>query len=132
MTYVADRLSAADALAEDGQSMTLAYVGGGTYNPATGTTSGSAPASATVKGVILPLGSVVRHAFTKESGSLIVEGDQELLLAALDTSGNAITAPQVNGTITDANAKPWTIVAVDPLSPAGTDILYDCIVRRAA
>ena len=123
---VEDRLDAEEMLAEDGQSMTLAYVGGGTYDPATGTTSGSAPASVTVKGAIFPLSP-----FRKSQGN-IVEGDQQCLLSALDTSGAAITAPQANGTITDANARPWTIVAVEPLSPAGLDILYDCVIRRAA
>jgi hypothetical protein len=40
-----------------------------------------------------------------------------VLLSALNTAGVAITAPQVNGTITDANGKVWTIIAIDPLSP---------------
>lgn len=124
---VAQRSSAANMLAKKGQSMTLAYVGGGTYDPATGTTSGSAPASATVKGAILPLAP-----FKKAGNSNIVEGDQSLLLSAIDTSGNAITEPMVNGSVTDANAEPWTLIAVEPLAPAGLAILYDCIVRRAA
>jgi hypothetical protein len=126
MSYVDDRATAADMLAEDGQTVTLTYVGGGTYDPATGTTSGAAPSPATVKGAIFPLSP-----FRKVQGN-VVEGDQQLLLAAEDTSGAAITAPQVNGTITDANAQVWTIIAVEPLSPAGTDVLHDCIVRRAA
>lgn len=126
MSYVDDRLTAADMLAEDGQTVTLSYVGGATYNPATGGTSGSAASPATVKGAILPLNPF------RKAQSNVVEGDQQLLLSALDTSGAAITAPQVNGSITDANAKVWTLIAVEPLSPAGTDVLYDCIVRRQA
>jgi hypothetical protein len=126
MSYVDDRLTASDMLTEDGQTVTLTYVGGSTYDPATGTTSGSAPSPATVKGAIFPLSP-----FRKAQGN-IVEGDQQLLLSALDTSGNAITPPQVNGTVTDANAKVWTLIAADPLSPGGTDVLYDCIIRRQA
>jgi hypothetical protein len=126
MSYADDRLSAAEALAEDGQSMTLAYVGTSVYNPATGETTLTTPASQTVSGVILPLSP-----FAKSQGN-IVEGSQQLLLAAENTSGVAITAPQVNGTITDANVVKWTIIAVEPLSPAGTDVLYDLIVKRAA
>jgi hypothetical protein len=126
VSYADDRLSAADMLAEDGQTVTLAYVGTSVYDPATGTTTNTAPDPASVKGAFFPL-----SAFRKAQGN-IVEGDQQLLLSALDTSGAAITAPQVNGTVTDANAKPWTIIAVDPLSPGGTDVLYDCIARRAA
>jgi hypothetical protein len=126
VSYADDRLSAADMLAEDGQTVTLTYVGTSVYDPATGQTTNTAPDPANVKGAFFPL-----SAFRKAQGN-VVEGDQQLLLSALDTSGAAIAAPQVNGTITDANAKPWTLIAVDPLSPAGTDVLYDCIARRAA
>lgn len=120
-----DRLDAAEMLAEEGQAVTLTYPGGGTYDPATGTTSGSAPSPETVSGVILPLSP-----FRKSQGN-IVEGDQQLLLAAENSTGTAISAPVVNGTVTDANSKVWTLIAVDPLNPDGTAILYDCIVRRA-
>jgi hypothetical protein len=113
-------------LAEDGQSVTLAYVGTSVYDPATGETTTTTPDPQTVKGAIFPLSP-----FAKSQGN-IVEGDQQLLLSALNTAGAAITAPQVNGTITDANANVWTLVAVEPLSPAGTDVLYDCVIRRAA
>jgi hypothetical protein len=126
MTYADDRLSAADMLAEDGQSVTLAYVGTSVYDPATGETTITAPADETVSGAIFPL-----SAFRKSIGN-VVEGDQQLLLSALNTAGAAITAPQVSGTITDANANVWTLVAVEPLSPAGTDVLFDCVIRRAA
>jgi hypothetical protein len=126
MSYAETRSRADDALGRKGQSLTLTYVGGGSYDPATGTTSGSAASPATVKGAILPLNPF------KKNGTTIIEGDQQLLLSALNTSGTAITAPMVNGTITDANSKVWTIIAVEPLSPAGTDVLYDCIVRRQA
>ena len=124
---VAQRSTAARLLADKGQTMTLAYVGGGTYDPATGSTSGAAPASKTVKGALLPL-----NPFKKGGNSNIVEGDQALLLSAIDTSGAAITEPMVNGVVTDANAKPWTLIAVEPLAPAGLPILYDCVARRAA
>lgn len=124
--YTIDRTDAAASIAEAGQSLTLTYTGGATYDPATGTTSGAAPDPETVAGVILPL-----SAFRKTLGS-IVEGNQQLLLSAVNSAGTAIAAPQVNGTITDANAKVWTITAVEPLNPGGVAIIYDCIVRRAA
>jgi hypothetical protein len=80
-----------------------------------------------VKGVILPLSP-----FAKQGNSNIVAGDQQCLLAAEDVSGNTISAPQVGGTVTDANGKAWAIIAVEPLSPAGTDVLHDLVVRRQA
>jgi hypothetical protein len=127
VSYADDRLTAADMLAEDGQTVTLAYVGTSVYDPATGETTITAPDPQTVSGAIFPLSP-----FAKQGNSNIVAGDQQLLLAGQNTAGTAITAPQVSGTVTDANGAPWTLIAVEPLSPAGTDVLYDCVVRRAA
>lgn len=130
MSAVDDRLSAAQSLAEDGQTLTLTYVGTSVYDPATGTTTNTAPDPQQVKGAIFPL-AAIRYAF-KQEHSIIVEGDQQLILAAVNTAGVSIAAPQVNGSVTDANGKIWTIITADPLSPAGTDILHDCTIRRAA
>jgi hypothetical protein len=130
VSYLDDRLSASASLTEDGQTVTLTYVGGATYVPATGTTSGAAADPQTVAGVILPA-NMQSQRFQKDGSSLIVAGDQQLLLSALNTSGVAITPPQVNATITDSNSKVWTLISIDPLSPNGTDILFDCIIRRA-
>jgi hypothetical protein len=83
-----------------------------------------------VNGALVPLSIAIRYGF-KQAGSIIVEGDQELLLSAVNTSGAQITAPQVNASVTDVNSNVWTIIAVDPINPAGTPVLYDCVVRRA-
>ena len=126
MSYAEDRASAAEMLAEDGQTMTLAYVGTSVYDPATGETTLTTPDPQTVKGAILPMSP-----FAKSVGN-IVEGSQQCLLAAENTAGTAIAEPEVNGTITDANGDEWTITAVEPLAPAGLAIMHDCVVRRAA
>lgn len=123
---IAQRSTASRLLTAKGQTMTLAYIGDSTYNPATSDTSGAAPSSVTVAGAILPL-----QPFRKAQGN-IVEGDQQLLLSALDINGSAITAPQVNATVTDAGSTPWTLVSVEPLAPAGLNIMFDCVARRAA
>lgn len=124
----AQRSSAARMLTAKGQALTLAYVGTGnsSFNVATGEATNTAPADATVKGVILPLDK-----FRKAQGN-IVEGSQQLLLAAVDASGTTITPPQVDGTVTDANSDVWTLTEVEPLAPAGLAILYDCVIRKAA
>lgn len=132
MSYVDDRADAAKALAEAGQSLTLTYPGGMTYDPATGTASGSGGASQTVNGAFFPLSSFRKLSAFRKSVGNIVDGDQQLLLSAQNTSGVAIVAPKVNGTVTDANSNVWTLIAVDPLNPGGTAVLYDCIARRQA
>lgn len=118
--------TAARMLAAKGQSVTLTYVGESVYDPATGETTSTAPDPETVSGAIFPLSP-----FVKSTGN-IVEGSQQLILSAINATGTAIAAPDVNGTVTDANADAWTITAVEPLAPAGDAILFDCVVRRAA
>lgn len=128
--YTIDRADAADMLSEFGQALTLTRKATGAYDPATGS---AAPADTTQagKGVILPLGTLMRRAMMG-GGDNIIEGDQELLLSALTATGGVLTVPHVNDTVTDAAGDVWTIVTLDPLSPAGVPILFDCIVRRAA
>lgn len=127
MSYADDRADAAAMLAEDGQVMTLTYPAASpTYNPATGTATGTPPDPQSVVGAIFPL-----NAFRKAQGNIVL-GDQQVLLAAQNTAGASITAPPVNSVITDANGDAWTLIEVEPLSPAGIDVLHDGIVRRAA
>jgi hypothetical protein len=125
------RSRASDMIERNGQTVTITYVGTSVYDPATGTTTNTAPDPQTVPGILFPV-SMTAQRFQKDGSSLVVAGDQQLLLSALNTDGAQITAPQVNGTITDSNDNVWTVVIADPLSPAGMDLIYDCIVRRAA
>lgn len=126
MAYADDRASAAEMLGEDGQSFTLTRRSAGAYDTATSAATVTT-STQTVKGAIFPL-----SAFRKTLGN-IVEGDQQLLLAAESTGGSALSPiPHVDDTVTDANGNVWSLVAVEPLSPAGTDVLYDCVIRRAA
>ncbi len=126
MSYAEDRADAAATFGEDGMVFTLTYPANATYDPATSTTSGTPPANQEVAGAIFPL-----LPFRKSGGTNIVEGDQQLMLSALNVGGAVISEPKVNGTVT-AGSKTWTIIAVDPLSPANIDIFYDCVVRRSA
>jgi hypothetical protein len=122
---IAQRLSAANMIAAKGQAVTITRNAAGTYNPATGAaviTTSAQSASA----VVLPL-----SAYRKATGN-VVEGDQQLLLAALDASGAVLTAPHVDDNVTLASGGVVTITAVDKIEPAGLAIIYDCVVRRAA
>lgn len=123
--YTIDRQEAADMIADFGQTVTLTRLTSGAYDPATGTSSVTSTTQ-TGKGVILPL-----SAFRKSIGN-IVDGDNQLLLSGLTSTGAVLTTPHVDDTVTDASGNVWSLLAIDPLNPAGTAILYDCIVRRAA
>ncbi len=119
------RITANRMIAANGQTVTLTRRAAGAYNPATGSAAAITPTTQTGKGVILPLAPM------RKNGDSIVEGDQQLLLSALTSTGGVLALPHVNDTVTLADASVLTIIAVEPLTPAGLDILYDCIVRRA-
>lgn len=121
---VAQRSRAHDLIAAKGQAVTLTRRASGAYDPATGQAAITTTTQAG-KGVILPL-----SAFAKAQGN-IVEGDQQLLLSGLNASGAALTAPKVDDTVTDAGGTVWSLVAIEPLAPAGLSIIYDCVIRRA-
>ena len=122
----AQRLSADRMIEAKGQAVTLTARAGGAYNTATGSAS-ITTTTQTGKGVILPLGG-----YRKIDGTMIVAGDETLLLSGLDSDGVALTEPSVDDTVTDANGDAYTLVRIDPLRPAGLAIMFDCVVRRRA
>lgn len=121
----AQRTTANRMIAAKGQAVTLTRRASGSYDPATGTAA-ITTSTQTGKGVILPLAG-----YRKAQGN-IVAGDETLLLSGLNSAGAALTAPHVDDEVTDAGGNVFSLVAIDPLHPAGLDILYDCVVRRAA
>lgn len=120
----AQRSSADRMIAAKGQAVTLTASTSGTYDPATGTAT-ITTTTQTGKGVILPLAG-----YGKVDGVNIIAGDETLLLSTLNSAGGALTEPGVNDmlTLADGTTK-YTFVEVNALSPAGLDIIYDCVVR---
>lgn len=121
--YTIDRAEAADMIAEFGQAVTLTRRTSGAYDPATGSASITETTQAG-KGVILPLSPM-----KKSVGTNIPEGAQQLLLSALKTDGTTLTVPHVDDTVTLASGEVMALIAIDPLTPAGVAVLYDCIVK---
>lgn len=116
---VAQRLSANRMIAAKGQTVTLTRRAAGAYTPATGTATIS-ESTQTGKGVIFDFGDGLR----KMAGANIPAGSRSCILSALNTSGSALTRPQVDDTLTDATGSKYGVAAVSELSPAGTDIIY--------
>jgi hypothetical protein len=117
----------AQTLASKGQTVTIAGTASATYDPATSTTTPTAY-SATGAAVILPM-----NPYKAQANSEIVAGDEQMLLAAVQTNGAALTKPPLLSTVTlaDGTTK-FTLIAVDPLHPSGDELLWDCIVRGHA
>lgn len=122
MTAVQRAFTAA-LIAGKGQTATITYSDGGTYNTATGTISGVTDYTITTKAVVLP------KAARAKDGGAIVAGDETLLIAAIDTDGDPFTIPPVNAVVTLADSSKRVIVAIEALTPAGLVILYDATVR---
>lgn len=119
------RATAAAMIAAKGQTVTLTARTAGSYDTATASAA-ITTTDRTAKAVVLPLAH-----YRKAAGN-VVQGDETMLLSALDTAGAALTAPKVDSLVTDANGKVYTLIAVDTLAPAGLGLMFDCVVRGAA
>lgn len=106
-------------LAAKGQTMTLTYHAASAYDTATATVTLTDTQVATV-GVILPLSKGLRNM----PGSTIGIDDQQILLPG------DIAEPAIDTTVT-VGAKNYVITQVAPLAPAGSPLIYDCIIRGA-
>jgi hypothetical protein len=104
-----------------GQSITLSRQTAGAYNPATGT-------AAVTTTTQTAYGAMFEYGDKNIDGTLIKEGDKQLLLSAINSAGTALVAPALNDTVT-INTVVYTVVRIKPLSPAGTTVLFDCNIR---
>jgi hypothetical protein len=104
-----------------GQSITLSRQTAGAYDPATGT-------AAVTTTTQTAYGAMFEYGDKNIDGTLIKEGDKQLLLSALNSAGTALVAPALNDTVT-INTVVYTVVRIKPLSPAGTTVLFDCNIR---
>lgn len=100
-----------------GQDVTRREYTQGTYDPSTGLVT-PVITDSTRKGVALPFGA----GQTLERGSLIQNGDIRLLLEATG-SLNLQDHFIVDGF-------EYVILSFAPLSPAGTNVLFDCHLRK--
>lgn len=122
---VKQRRTADRMIANSGQIVTLRRLTAGAYNPATRTAS-QTEAEESARAIFFPASP-----YKKLIGQTIVAGDHQMILSALKADGTVLTTPHVDDEVDDANSRTWSILAVDPLTPASLDILFDCVVRRA-
>lgn len=123
----AQRATADRLIEAKGQAVTLTRRTSGAYSPTTGMAT-ITTTTQTGKGVIFDFGDGLR----KIAGTNIPATDRQCYLSALDATGQTITRPAVDDTLTDASGVKYTVVAVSELSPAGTDIFYTLTLRGNA
>lgn len=109
-----------------GQEVTLHQPGSdGVFDPATETTTGAtSPVDHDSSGV-----EEAYSAFSISSG-VVAAGDIKFLLSPLKVDGTPMPQPESDGwTLTKADGT-WTIKRIEPLSPAGTDVLFTLQLRK--
>lgn len=119
--YAKMQATANKLLKGKGQSLTLTRQTAGTYNPATGQATVTTTTQA-------GYGAIFDYSDKNIDGVLVVSGDKQLLLSAVNSAGTALTAPVVNDTVT-AGGVVRTITRIKTLSPAGTTVMFDCNLR---
>jgi hypothetical protein len=107
-----------------GQAIVITRQVSGAYDP----TTGQATVTTTVQN---GYGAIFDYSDKNVDGVLILSGDKQLLLSAVNSTGTALTAPEVNDTVT-AGGVVRTITRIKTLSPAGTTVLFDVNLRGVA
>jgi hypothetical protein len=107
-----------------GQAIIITRQVSGAYDP----TTGQATITTTVQN---GYGAIFDYSDKNVDGVLILSGDKQLLLSAVNATGTALTAPEVNDTVT-AGSVVRTITRIKALSPAGTTVLFDVNLRGVA
>lgn len=120
MSYATTQVAAKALLAEKGRVVTLTRLAAGAYDTATSSATAAETETAT-RGVVLPLS----RGFIHTANTNIKAGDQQLLLPG------DIDPPAIDDIVT-LGADKHSIIEVSPLSPGGTVLLYDCVIRGAA
>lgn len=123
--YAAIAVSAAAAIADAGQQITISAPGAAAYNPSTGAVT-SVPANGSATGVVLPPGSMNGSGF--EFGPDVLVRAQALVLLAADSFA---ATPKPGATITEASGKAWRVIGADTLAPAGLPVLHALAVVSA-
>lgn len=120
MSAFYDRLAATSAalLARFGQAVVLRRAAAGTYDPATGGVTASAPTDVTRKGAPFDFNAGIKEV----KGALIQAGDKQLLLepGVVPTTADKIVF----------GGAAWEILSVEELSPGGTVVLYTLHLRK--
>lgn len=116
-TYADLALTASRILAEYGQFISLSREAGRTYAPGTGGFTGGAPTTWTGNG------ATFNYNNRDIDGVQVKAGDVRLLLEAVSTE------PEPGDQVTIGSVE-YYAVAVEPLSPGGTAVIYNIQLRK--
>lgn len=121
----AARMLATKSAGGKGQTVTIALTTTGAYSTSTGAMAAGSTTSQTCSGVedYYRAGQI--------DGALIKVGDVKFLLSPLTTSGEAVTVGVAGAVVTYAGGEKWSVIAAEPVSPAGTLVYTMLHLRRS-
>lgn len=123
--YARMQATANKMLKGKGQTIILSRNSVGAYDP----TTGESTITVTTQ---TGYGAIFDYSDRNIDGELILSGDKQLILSAVNSTGTALTAPEVNDTVTDVGSVVRTITRIKAVSPAGTTVLFECNLRGVA
>ena len=107
---------ATELLTEFGAPVTINVLTGNAYDPVT-LTNDETFTDSIGNGVTVPISA------KEMQNSLVMAGDMKLIIE------NIALAPTVGSTVTNNGIK-YRVEMVEPLSPAGTNLIYTCMLRK--
>lgn len=107
-----------------GQAGTISDVTPGTYDPATGATTGDTPISQTAQMILLDY-SLQESGAKYNEGTQVLAGDKKILIAAQGLAW----APMMTSRVT-ADGAVWQVVNIKVSNPAGTPLVYEIHGRK--
>lgn len=113
--YSAIASDAAAVIKDAGQSITIKFTSGETFDPATGKTTGGTETSGTFEAAVVPATPDRDGRFFGET--LVRESMRKLVIAPGDF------VPKAGYTAVFEGAE-WTLMGVTPVNPAGTPVVY--------
>jgi hypothetical protein len=106
-----------------GQEITLTRQAAGAYDPATGT-------AAVTTTTQTAYGAMFEYGDKNIDGTLIKEGDKQLLLSAFKTDGAALMAPVLGDTVSIGGVTYTLVEPLKEVNPAGTVVMYEVNLRK--
>lgn len=108
--------TALSLLQKFGQTITLVRKTGDSVDPVTGAVTAGTDASVTTTGVLS------KYPDKMIDGERVLVGDRRLILSNEQVP--------VTSDLVTIGGYDWSIIEIDTVSPAGTDVIYICQVRR--
>ena len=130
--YSEAQTTALDLITEFGQAGTLTEASAGTLDPVTGIKTGSTDSTQSILVALLPVNEKPTRSLNDESfiQDLVLGKISTAYISPVDAAGVALVITPEPGNKLTANGEDYEIIGKSELNPAGTVVLYTCMVRK--